>query len=471
MQENEFDLKELLNNLTVGVYRRTIGLRGQFLFVNLALEKILGYSQSELLKIRVSDLFEDQEKFRKSNELTCRQGRLSAEEVRLIDKNRKVIWCLVSSAVIKDKYGDPKWIDGFIEDISSQKKAERDLRESKELFQTVFNNSAAAITVTDKDEKIIAWNPFAEKMLEMGKEVLFNKPVQELYPPEEWKRIRSFQIRKKGMLSDIETQVYKKDGHLLDVNMSISVLKDAEGGVTGSIGIMQDITEHKRSQKALIEAKRAAEEASSSKSLFLANMSHEVRTPMNTILGMLELTLDTELTAEQRENLKMAKDGADNLLSLLNDILDLSRVEAGKINLEMIEINLHNIVKSVCQGLLLLAKKKDLDLSWEVDPKVSAILVGDPVRIRQVLVNLINNAIKFTFKGKIEVKMKLSALSEQDCEILTTVSDQGIGVPSDKKEMIFNVFTQADDSTTRKYGGTGLGLAISKRLVEMMGGR
>ena len=159
------------------------------------------------------------------------------------------------------------------------------------------------------------------------------------------------------------------------------------------------------------------------------------------------------------------------LLSLLNDILDLSRVEAGKIELEQIELNITNIVKSVCKGLSVLARNKNLEILWEIDPNLPETLIGDPVRIRQVLVNLINNAIKFTFKGHISTKVKMNSLNDDQCEVLFSVTDDGVGIPKDKQDIIFDAFTQADASMTRRFGGTGLGLSISKRLVEMMQGR
>lgn len=595
MNKDEIKFKEFVDNLKVGVFRCTPGLKGKFLFTNAAFREMFGYNAQEVFKIFVEDLLKDHRKLKSILKRIRTQGFLEKEQIRLKGKDCRPFWGSMTWVAIKEKKGRVKYFDVLIEDISVQKHIEKELSESKELFRVVFDNSAAAITVIDQNEKILAWNPFAEKMLEMNKKDLFNKPIKELYPPQEWRRLRSLRIRHRGMLSDIETRIYKKDGSLLDVNMSISVLKntsghfygaigimrdithqkiaerkiresenkiriildnsaaaitltdenerivswnsytehllgykkkdldlmpvsslyppqewakirsenirktgsrhhlqtkaltksgrvididlsinvlkDANGKILGSVGIMQDITEQKQFQQMLLKAKLAAEEANNAKSLFLANMSHEVRTPMSTIMGMIDLTLDTQLGDEQKDNLKIAKDAADNLLSLLNDILDLSRVEAGKINLECIEFNLSNIVQSVCQGLSVLARNKDLELSWHIDADVPEFLEGDPVRVRQVLVNLINNAIKFTHQGKIETQVKIFYRSEQECQLLFSVADSGIGIPKDKQEMIFDVFTQADDSTTRRYGGTGLGLAISKRLVEMMGGR
>jgi len=185
----------------------------------------------------------------------------------------------------------------------------------------------------------------------------------------------------------------------------------------------------------------------------------------------VDLTLDTQLSDEQKENLTTVKNAADILLSLLNDILDLSRVEAGKIQLENIELNVNNIVQSVCKGLSVLAEKKGIRLVWHVNEDVPSTLVGDPVRIRQVLVNLINNAIKFTFKGDIEIRVKVEKHEGKTCQLHFSVKDAGVGIPEEKLEKIFDVFTQADASTTRRFGGTGLGLAISRKLVEMMDGR
>ncbi|MDP2653005.1 MAG: PAS domain S-box protein [Candidatus Omnitrophota bacterium] len=594
-KQEPFAFGNLVSRLGLGAFRRLPGARSKFVFANPVLGGILGYSSDEILEMAWGQLFVDPAKPRELDLRISEAGFCVYEEVRLKAKDKTAVTCLMSCRAVKDGRGRVLWIDGIVEEAAIHKKFEKDLLESRELFRLVFNNSAAAITVTDKEHRIIAWNPYAEKFLGMDKKDLFNTFVKELYPSAEWQRLQTLGIRQRGMLSDIETQVRRKDGSVLDVNLSVSVIKDSGGvvigtigimnditrqktaerrikesenkiriildnsavaitltdeqdrlvswnryaeqllgfsreelylkpvkslypaeehdkirsaeirkygsrhhletrvlkkdgtlidvdlsvnvlkgsndQVIGSVGIMQDITEQKRFQQMLLQAKTIAEEANSAKSLFLANMSHEVRTPMNTILGMIDLTLDTEMSLEQRDNLSTAKDAADILLSLLNDIIDLSRVEAGKIQLEQIEMNIHNIVKSVCKGLSVLAQNKKLELAWDVDPAVPETLVGDPVRVRQVLVNLINNAIKFTFQGKIVTSVRVEGAEGDELELRFAVADEGIGIPKDKQNAIFDVFTQADPSTTRRFGGTGLGLSISKRLVEMMNGR
>ncbi len=594
--KQHFTFNELLNNLDVGTFRcsgETSNTR--FVFVNATLCQLLGYEEADILKLTVSDIFEDKRKFRYLAENAASLNKVVQEDIHLKAKNQRLLPCSITILAIREGKKTPEYFDVVVRNINDAKRVEKDFRESKELFKTVFNNSAVAMMVADQDEKVVAWNPFTEQLLGMDKMDLFNKPVEELYPPQEWKRIRALQLRQKNVASDIEVQVYKKDGSPLDVSMSLSLIKDADGNIMGSIGIMhditkqklaerkikesenkiriildnsaaaitltddqerivswnrytehlfgmtkedlylkpvsslyppeewtkirkaeirklgskhhletqiirkdgqpldvdlsinvlkdandniigsvgilQDITEQKRFQQMLLQAKMAAEEANSAKSLFLANMSHEVRTPMTTITGMIDLTLDSDLTPDQRENLSTVKNAAEILLSLLNDILDLSRVEAGKVHLEDIELNLHNIVQSVCKGLSVLARNKNLELQWQVDSNVPDTLIGDPVRIRQILVNLINNAIKFTFQGKIVTAVKLKGQKDDSYELQFSVTDEGIGIPQDKQNSIFEVFTQADTSTTRRFGGTGLGLSISKRLVEMMGGQ
>ena len=249
------------------------------------------------------------------------------------------------------------------------------------------------------------------------------------------------------------------------------MLKNAAGKAHFVLGTAVDVTEQKRAQLALQEAKRAAEEANEAKSTFLATMSHEIRTPMNGILGMTELVLDTELNTEQREHLGLVRVSAESLLAIINDILDFSKIEAGKMEIEAIPFDLREGLGETMKSLSIRAHQKGLELVYEVQPDVPEAVIGDPGRIRQVLINLVGNAMKFTDSGEVFVSVCEDPSSDEVTCLHFMVKDTGAGIPKEHQEKIFAAFSQADGSMTRRYGGTGLGLTICTRLVALMGGK
>ena len=261
------------------------------------------------------------------------------------------------------------------------------------------------------------------------------------------------------------------DGQQRWIERTKSALRDADGQIVGVQLLFWDVTDREQALIDSREARDAADAANRSKSDFLANMSHEIRTPMNGILGMTDLVLDTQLTPTQREYLQMSQESGENLLAIINDILDFSKIEAGHLELDPTPFAPHDSLGDAVSSLRIRAQTKGLELTFSVAPEVPQMLEGDLGRLRQVLVNLIGNAIKFTDRGEVVLDVSCQSKSQSTCTLLFSVRDTGIGIPADKQARIFEDFQQADRSTTRSHGGTGLGLAISSQLVKLMGGR
>jgi PAS domain S-box-containing protein len=261
-------------------------------------------------------------------------------------------------------------------------------------------------------------------------------------------------------------------GRRIHVEHTVTLKRDSQGNPIGFMVLSRDCTERKLAEMELAKAKEAAEAASRAKSEFLANMSHEIRTPLNGVVGMLELARDTELTAEQKELLEMAEASATTLLSVINDILDFSKIEAGKLEFDQVEFELRETMADALRSVAIRAHQKGLELAYDVAPEVPRFLLGDPARLKQVLINLVGNAIKFTQQGEVVLLIERSDEPAEHGRVRLkfSVSDTGIGIPEEKQRLIFEAFSQADASTTRRYGGTGLGLTICSRLVKLMGG-
>ena len=358
----------------------------------------------------------------------------------------------------------------FVRDLTDRKQVAEDLRASEERSREVLDYLEDAYTEVDLRGNYVFVNDAYCRMFNRTREQVAGRSYKDFFDSE-----------RSGLLREVYQQVYRTGEPVkgfehefrpgLFNELSIWLKRDKSGEPVGFACSLRDCTKRKLHEQELAEAKRAAEAANKAKSAFLANMSHEIRTPMNGILGMTELTLSTDLSGQQREFLGMVKSSAEALLVILNDILDYSKIEADKMMLDPVAFNLPEVVGDAMKTVAIMAHRKGLELAVDIGSEVPADLCGDSARLRQVLLNLVGNAIKFSQAGEIELKVDLLEIRGQQAALLFSVRDTGIGIPPEVLKRLFLPFEQADSSTTRHYGGTGLGLAISKRIVELMGGR
>jgi two-component system sensor histidine kinase/response regulator len=469
LQQRTTFLNTLITNTPLAI--AVGGPDGRLELVNPAFEKLFGYTSEEAIGRRVDQLLYPSSLSRKDMD-----GRLDKlkretvhETVRCRKKSGDLVDVEVHAAPLSLESGEQSVL-ALYQDISERIEAQRALRESEELFRTVSAAAPIGIFCTSANGKILYTNKRWEEMTGRSAADAMRHGWADAVHPEDRTAVEKLWESGFALQMELRDQCrfLTPEGHVNWVQWQTKALVAPDGTLKGYVGVIEDITQRRAAEQRLMEAKEAAEAASRAKSEFLANMSHEIRTPMNGILGMTDLALDTELRPEQREYLEMVRSSADSLLGIINDILDFSKIEAGRMDIESVSFSLLDCLESALQPLAVRAQQKGLEVNWALEGDIPEFLMGDPTRLRQILINLAGNAIKFTKEGEVSVRAQRLPSEDGLIHIRFSVCDTGIGIPKEKQQQIFDAFSQADSSTTREFGGTGLGLSISARLIHLM---
>jgi PAS domain S-box-containing protein len=502
LQQSEQRYRAFFNTSQDCVFITSV--EGTFIDFNDAAVEFFGYeSREELHAVKVTDIYARLEDRAAHTAVVQAKGFSREHPVQLRKKDGTVISALITAIAQRDSDGRLIGFQGSIRDITEREKVEQEMRDANKRLNDMIEFLPDATFMIDRQGKVIAWNKAIEIMTGYSKQDMLGKGDYEyaipfygerrpilidyaLLPAEQFELSDRYEIIRKGDFLWGEVlipQFYEGQGAY--ISGTAAKLYDSSGEIVGAIESIRDVTQRKRAQDALVETNEQLEQAiaranemalqaelaNMAKSEFLANMSHEIRTPMNGVIGMSGLLLDTELSGEQRQYAELVRASGEALLKVINDILDFSKIEARKLDLEILDFNLRSTLEDVTELLAFKAQEKGLELVCLIDPETPMWLRGDPGRLRQILVNLGGNAVKFTHQGGVTIRAGLERQENHRAVVRFAVSDTGIGIPADRRDALFSPFTQVDGSTTRKYGGTGLGLSISKQLVELMGGR
>ncbi|HND54464.1 MAG TPA: PAS domain S-box protein, partial [Pirellulaceae bacterium] len=485
LEEHRLLYASLVENLPIHMFRKDV--EGRVTFANPSYCELLGIPLEELLGKTDHELFprELADKYRRDDQWVLSSGRrFEAIEGHQLPDGTKT-YVEVMKTPLLDAAGRAWGLQGIFWDVTQRETAANELRESEARTRAIFEHAMDSMILIDEQGRVVEMNPAAELLFQCRRRDMKGRELAEAFlPPSSCEIFRQTLERYTGdqeagsMIGQRrELQMRRRTGELFlaEVAVQVFTLQDSQAGFAV---FARDITvahqaeeERKLAALRLQQAKEAAESANEAKSLFLANMSHEIRTPMNAVIGMTEMVLDTPLTAQQREYLRIVQESSESLLEVINDILDFSKIEAGRLDVETVPFDLDDKLGDALKSLAVRAAGKQLELAYRPDSRIPRIVLGDPYRLRQIVVNLVGNAIKFTHEGEVELSVEVVRDDESEVELHFAVRDTGIGISEDKLAAIFQPFEQADKSTTRRYGGTGLGLSISRRLAEIMGGR
>jgi PAS domain S-box-containing protein len=481
LKASEDRFRDTFDNVAVGIAHND--LAGRWLRVNQKFCDILGYTRDELLRKTFYEIsLPDElavEAPQHSRLVAGTQASYSLEK-HIRRKDDTIVWVNVTVTLQRDCVGAPAYTMAIVQDISERKKAEQALVLANSQLDAAVRGSNVGIWEVDFPEGtyfdgrgrfINVWEQLGESPPDRALEA--TAWMASLHPDDRERVVAEIRalLAEPGNDYELGYRARHRDGSYRWMLSRGTIARDASGKAVRVTGSRVDVTELKRIEHELRQAKEGAEAANRAKDEFLANVSHEIRTPMNAVLGMTELALDTSLTNDQRQIMQTVKSAADNLLRLINDLLDFSKIEAGRLELDLSEFSLRDALGDTLRALAMRAEAKGLALVSDIRPDVRDLLLGDAGRLRQILLNLVGNSIKFTDAGEVLVRVAVDGPSEKGkLSLRFTVTDTGIGIPQDKQQKIFRAFEQEDTSTTRKYGGTGLGLTIAARLVALMGG-
>ncbi len=440
-------------------------------FVNSALADLTGFTREELTQMEIWQLIHPSSLNNPAADTIDVKSKTFSfrGEFRIITKNKKEKWIDLSTRSI-DFYNQPAVLATAI-DITERKNAELHIKESELRYKNFFSKNSAIMLITDPDTgNIQDANQAAINYYGYSREKLVTMNMSQINV------LSSVSIKREIVQAKTQNRNYYylkhklADGSERDVEVYTSMIEVQSTLL--SYCIVFDITERRKIEEELKKAKEMAEEANRVKSFFVSNVSHEIRTPLNAIIGLTDLIIEGEqLSSKQMQNMKSIKYSSDHLLGVINDVLDFSKLEAGKVELEKIEFDIYTLINESVKTVEFKANESQIAINTSIDPDIPPVLKGDPSRLRQILLNLLSNAIKFTHEGHVDIQVKIINRDTDKAELKFSVSDTGIGIPEHKQKQLFQSFTQAESDTTSKYGGTGLGLSISKKLVELQNGK